>query len=304
MNSRYIFPAILAAVLLPATHSSAVPFQEGGAGAAAPYCQIADNRQDPMYSLSLADLFEEKIEGFGDTSVLELKADWEFAYYRSPEHGDISMGLDVQLTYFADSAGVQLPDQLLKLAVDSALTWRGAAGYSYRFEIAPGVYSDLEELNFSALSFPFALSAIRAFTPQVSGLVGLELRPEWDLVVKPRLGIAWEVSPTLWVQAMIPESRVIWAATDNWQVYGGIVWNNVDYELREKGGLDRGRLTVEDIRMTLGVMQQVSSGHHLSVEIGQSVERDLEFEQGTESIPASLNIDDAFFFGLILGGPF
>jgi hypothetical protein len=287
-----------------ATVASAVPFQREDTGGALVYDQVLDNPQEPLYGIELVNIFESTIEGFGDTTINEFAGHWEFAYYRIPDMGHVAVGVAAQLTLFQDSAGVSLPDELLKLALDGTLTWRTDFGVAYEFGFQPGLYTDFEDFDLEGLAFPFSISVIRSFMPELSGVAGLEIRPQFETVVRPRLGITWAAGDTVWMQIMIPESRAVWAVDDLWRAHVSAEWNSVDYRIGDKQSLNRDSIAVEDIRLAIGVTYQMSDLHHFTVELGQSIDRTFDFDNATPGLPSDFDIDDTAFLRFMLGGPF
>ena len=284
--------------------ASAVPFQRQDAGGSSGFDQILDNPQEPLYGVELVNLFESTVEGFGDTTINEIGGNWEFAYYRIPNMGHLAAALAAQFTIFQDSAGVALPDEVLKLALAGTLTWRADRGLAYELGFQPGLYTDVEDFGFDALAFPFSVSVIRSFAPDLSGVAGLEIRPEFITVVRPLLGITWAASDYVWMQIMIPESRAVWGINDRWRTHLSAEWNNVDYRVGDKDGLSREGISLEDIRFAVGVTYQMSDLHHFTVELGRSTHRSVEFETGPPGRPADFDLDDTGFIRFVLGGPF
>lgn len=297
-------PALAASLMVVASTASAVPFQPQNAPASGVYDQVLDNPQKPLYGLEWVNLFESDVDDFGDTTVNELKGHWEFAYYRIPDVGHVAVAIDTHLTLFQDSAGIALPDELLKLALDGTLTWRTDHGVAYELGFEPGLYSDFEDFGTDGFAFPFSVRAVRSFLPELSGVAGLEIRPEFDTVVRPHIWIAWLVSDYVWLQLMIPESRAVWTVNSNLRAHFGVEWNSVDYHLGDQPGLDRDQISMEDIRFALGLSFQMSDLHHFTIEVGQAIERSIDFEDDAEVLPSDFDFEDAAFLRFSLGGPF
>ena len=108
-----------------------------------PYCQILDNPSEPLYRIRLGYVSESDVEDGGSTSLIELEADWEFAYFRNVMRGDVDCDLMLDTVLFMDSAGIDLPNQATVLALDAGWVAR-SGGTAFALRTQPGVYSDLE----------------------------------------------------------------------------------------------------------------------------------------------------------------
>jgi hypothetical protein len=273
-------------------------------GGTAGYCQILDHVARPIYEFRLTVIPESGFAGYGDSGFLEIAADWDVAYFRGVALGDVEMNLRSKLTLLTDSARLELPDQVAMVAADIAWTGRYEGGYGVQARVKPGIYSDIEELGLDALAFPFSGTFIYAFDPAVSGMIGLEIRPGFERLVMPILGVAWEIRSDLRLEAGLPRTRLQYYAAQGWSTHLGFDWENVSYELREKGSFDRKQMTLEDYRLYWGLTRRVSDQMQLTFELGRAFERSVEFEAPPPGQPGDIAVDEAVYLKAALGGPF
>jgi hypothetical protein len=268
-------------------------------------CQILDNpAARPVYQVGIAYVAESEFGEGEDSGIFEMEADWYFAHFRDILYGDIDLSLAARTLFLADSAGLQLPDQLVKLALDAGWTWRYTNGMGLQVRAAPGIYSDLEEFAAGALAVPFSVAVTRAFTPEMSGIAGFEIRPDFDRVLMPILGIEWQAFDEFRVKARIPESRVTWFISRDWSAHLGFEWRDTTYDLREKGDFDRKSIALEEFRLSLGAGFRVSDQLEVVGAIGRSVGRKVIFDRVESGFDEEVDVEDATYIHFGLVGPF
>ena len=269
-----------------------------------PECQILDNSVKPVWSVNLGYIPDRRFSNHGKAEMIELDADYELGYYRDVFTGDIDLNVDLDLTILPDSARLDLPDQLIALALDVGWTWRYLNGSAIQVRIAPGIYSDFEEFGGSAFSIPMSIAGIYALNNNLSGIAGLQFRPSWELEVMPIVGAVWEISDQARLEAMLPESKLTVIVDDLCQVFGGIAWNNTSYAIRDQSAYDRKQITFEDWRTKIGAIYLYSDGIHLVGELGYVFNREVKFERVSAGDDRSINIDSTPYIRIGIAGPF
>jgi len=268
------------------------------------YCQILDAVTDPVYEVGFAYLGESRFDGYGKSVMIELDADWNFAYFRDVLRGDIELDLDFLSVVIFKSAGLQLPDQVAKIAVDAGWTWRYEGGSALQVRAAPGIYSDIEEIDGDMFFVPLSCSMIQVLGPEWSGIAGIELRPGFERTIMPILGLAWEVREDLRLELRVPESKCVWYINRDWITHFGFEWQSTSFSLREHGSNGRDMITLEDLRAFLGLTHSISDQFRVTGEIGRSFGRSVEFEHDALGLDNNIDIDRAWFVRFALGGPF
>ena len=140
------------------------------------HCQVLDDVTEPVYEIGMTYVPASQFGDEGDSAFLEFDTDWEFAYFRNVLWGEMDLHLKVRNIMFMGSARIDLPDEVAMLALDVGWTARYRNGVSLQLRATPGYYCDLEQIGPDGLFVPFSCSLIRAFTPEVSGIVGAEVR--------------------------------------------------------------------------------------------------------------------------------
>lgn len=274
-------------------------------------CPILDNPDRPAFEAGLTIVpearFEDDMRRYGDGAVLEFDGMWALAHFWDVLMGEIDVGAQTELILFPDSAGVQLPDQLVQLNLDAGWTWRFQDGAGFQLRAMPGIYSDLEAVETRIVSMPVSAAFVQAFDPSLAGVLGLTYRHDFERRIMPIMGAVWQPSGALRVSAQIPESRVTWFGGRGWRVFGGFRWENVTYALREKGAFDRDDITLDDYRVYAGAEWRLNGNLRVSGRIGRIFNRTIEFTggRGEPGDPQpDVDVDDALYLRLALVAPF
>jgi len=267
-------------------------------------CQILDRPAKPVWNANMALIPARRFSGYGKTEFIEFDGSAEIAYYRDVLMGDIDVDVGLALSLFPDSAGLQFPDQLMWLAADAGWTWRYVNGAALQVRVAPGIYSDAEEISSSAFSMPLSVAGVYIFNSSLSGTAGLQLRPGWELAAMPIVGVAWEISNQVRLEAMLPESRLVVAVDDLLQLHAGFAWNNTTYAIKEKGSYDRKHVTLEDYRTSVGATYLLVDELHLVGELGYVYKREVEFDRVPSGSSNDASIDSTPYVRFGIAGPF
>ena len=270
----------------------------------APVCQILDKAPIPAYSLDLTYVSEGHFDGYGDSSILELDGYLELAYFYDVLSGDLDLNLDFNGTLFLSAAELQLPNQLMALALDTGLTWRYLNGTAIQLRVAPGIYSDVESISFGNWYMPFSLAGIKRFTSTLSGIAGVEIRAGFDRIIMPIAGLVWAPDNSFRLEATLPEAQAIYYWDDIWTSYIGWTWESTTYSIREKSDYDREKITLESYRTFIGTSYAISDQLRLIGEAGITSGRKVIFEETPDDMDDSIDISSDLFIKFGIGGPF
>lgn len=287
-----ILRVVIAAGLMGLPHVAV-----GGPGT----CQIVDKPLDHLYEVGVSYTPPSRFEGYEKSDMLELDVDWPFGYIKDFGGGVIDFDLVIQDILFLDSAGLDLPNQLGKVAVDSGFTLRNSSGTAVQIRLKPGIYTDLDEIDSDSFHLPVSFAMIRAFTPNLSGEVGLEVRPGFERLFMPIIGLAWKISEDVRLDAGLPHSRFLLALTPELKTYLAFDWENTSFQLADSGGSDENTLTLEDVQAYWGVQYTVSDILQFKGEIGNVFNRSVEFGSATDN---QIDIQDSLFVRFAIGAPF
>ncbi len=266
-------------------------------------CQILDGSAQPTFRIGFDYVADADVEGFGETGLAAWDARWEAGYFHDVLMGDIDIGIMGRYRMLTDSAGMQLPDQLAVLAADVGWTWRYVNATALQLRAQPGVYSDMERIDFNAVHVPFSAAGVFRLLDSLSAIAGVSVRLGFERVFMPICGFAWEPIPEVRVAAMLPESRVDVHWTRDWSTHARLAWESESYRLDEKGDFDRERITLEDYRGALGATRRITDEMYVVGEAGMSFERTIEF-QHSDGLARQADIDPAVFLRIAVAGPF
>jgi hypothetical protein len=274
-------------------------------------CQILDAPCRPVFETGISIVPEASFRGesrsYGDGSMIEFDGMWQLAHFWDVAMGEIDTSIEAALLLFPDSVGLQLPDQLFRLNLDAGWTWRFVGDYGVQVRAKPGMYSDFEAFESRVLSVPVSVAYVQAWNPSLSGVLGVEYRHDFDRRIMPLIGAVWAPSREWRIDARLPESRITFFSLSGWSLFTGFEWQNMTYALREKGGLGRTDLTVDDYRLHAGARWNLNGDLYLSAQIGRIFNRSLEFDGGRQTTgdpERDIDVGEALFLRVALIGPF
>jgi len=268
-----------------------------------PPCQILDSPLRPAYWAELSVTPDSTFDGFGETAYTEAVAGFLLGYYRLPR-GELDAAFEMELITVLSSAGIGLPDVLGRAAIDVGWTVRDKSGTALQFRGAPGLYTDMASFGSKSWSMPMTIAFIRAFTPSLSGIAGVEMRPMFETPALPLVGLEWEVAPRLRVKAQLPESRVDWFFSDWWMTSLGCEWRARGFYMEEGAGTDRRHVEFDDLRACWKLAYQLSDDVAIGAQVGYVFDRSVQFRRPAPGVPARVDLEDNVFLGITVAGPF
>ncbi len=270
----------------------------------APSCQILDKNQTPSYSVDLSYIADSDFSGYDSSRFMELNASLELGYYYDVLEGELDMALDFDGTWLLSSAGLQLPDQLVVLALDAGLTWRYMNGVALQVRVAPGIYGDFEEVTIENWNMPISVAGVKRFNSDVSAIAGVQVRFGFERELMPIVGVVWAPSDWLRIEATLPEAKAVYYFNDVWSANVQWAWESMTYNIREKGDYDREKVTFESYRTSLGATYSISDSLKLTGDIGMLRGRGVEFKRTADDMDNSIDISSEAFARVGLAGPF
>jgi len=261
----------------------------------APFCQILDRLEDPVWHATVGYVAQEDVEDANDFGLIELETGAGLAYLHTAAGTfDLRLRFDVDVT--TGSGGVDLPDQYGSLALELDWALRGASGRSLLLEASPGFYTDFEDLSGKDLFVPLRASMVQAFNDRISGQAGLAVFPGFDRVVDPIAGIRWGLSDSWLLDLFYPDSRLVFSPVPALRLHAGYsIREYPEYQLADDD--DRDRFLYREQRWYLGAQYAIGDTAHLLVDAGRVVHREIDFENG-----AGGDVDPALFVRIGLGG--
>jgi hypothetical protein len=263
----------------------------------ADYSPILSEAPDNLYEAGMSLIPGGHFSGYGSTFMMELDGYWEFAYLRSILEGNVDMSLKARDTVFMGSAHLDLPNQLVKFAVDAGWGRSFKDGLAMQVRAIPGLYSDTDALGGGPFFMPVSCSLIRTFSPDFAGILGLQYRYGFEATLMPIIGLQWDVGDDFRFRAGLPESKVVWNIDRQWNAKLRLFWDNTSYRLDD----DRDMITLEDFRLSLAVTHRYSRQLSFIGEVGYAFDRSVEFDRNPSG---DISMDDTMFIRFALGGPF
>ena len=261
------------------------------------YCQLVDRYEEPLWNAYIGYVSEaaggETIEKLG---ILEFGGGAGLFYYHT-YFGEFDLKVQVDAISFTGRGTTNMPGLLAAAHADLDYTLKLQDGYSVRLGMAPGVYSHIMHVNGDHVFYPFRLHGIRAFSPNVSGLAGLNFYPGFHRLIDPTVGVRWALSDFLLLDIFYPRTDIVFRPSVNWALRAGVEIDRTS-EFRLKRKDERDSLILDQTRLSLRLDRLLDNDWLLMFELGRIVDRSLEFRREQ----ASQKLEDAYYFRIGLGG--
>ncbi len=260
------------------------------------YCQILDRLDEPIWQAYAGVVGKSRVEGFRDTGMIEAGGHFGLLYFRTG-FGEFDLRAAIDSVFFTRSADIDLPHHVSAARLDLRYVMRLQDGYALRLGFEPGLYSEIEHASTDHLFYPFSLHGIRAFTPELSGLAGLNFYPGFDRLVDPRVGVRWAPSDYLMFDVFYPQTEIVFRPNFDWALRAGVEFREyLEYHLKNTD--DRRRLMMDETRIYLGVDRLITQDLQWMVRIGRLVNRSIDFRRFEQE----KDLDDAYFVRIGIGG--
>jgi len=287
-------PALASAILLFAAGAG----WAGNTGSTAFDC--LDGVPVPSYRAALTYYPSFDYEDAGSGSGMEFDVDWELGYYRISGRSVVDTRGVARLTFLSGSGDLDLPSQLVRIALDAGWTWDFAPDYALAVRAYPGYYADLRGLDFESLSVPLSGAVRRELHPQLSVIAGFEYRHGFGDPFVPVLGADWEINEMSRLRIGFPETRYDLYLSRAWGAAAGIEWENVSYDLHD--GSDQ--MTQKGCRWYIEGTRRLSDQLELGVRVGGVAGRTLEFRQRGSRGVWDVDVSGGSFVTVGVRGPF
>ncbi len=260
----------------------------------------ASNESDAWYRLSLVSSGD--VEGCDDGFGLYV-AEAHFGLYEGRDilAGDFFFDINPSLSVLTDDAGLSfMPSVLIAIPFDFTWIWRYLNGWSFELGATPGLYADAKGLFQShSLGIPFRGCFYYALAPDTAVRAGVEIRPGWDLIAMPLVGVAWQPSDMFFAEIGLPRSLAE-VQLGPVGIYGKIAWNNMTYALDDHDDNPE-KFTLNGWQFGAGVSVSFTETIRLAFEAGVITGRDITFE---DSGDLDLDVDSAMYFAVLFGSEF
>lgn len=289
MDIRRMIGAALFAGLIAAPPQA--PAQYG-----ADYCQILDRFEEPIWLGYAGYVNKARIQGFDDVGMAEAGVA-SGLFYLHTDFGEVDLQAAVDSVFFSGGSDARLPGHVSAARLDLNYVLRFEYGYALRLGVEPGFYSEIAHANTDHIFYPFSIHGLRSFTPNISGLAGLNFYPGFDRLIDPRLGIRWAISDYMMLDLFYPKTEFVFRPTIDWAFRAGVeIREYLEYQLKSTD--DRERLMMDETRIYLGADCLLTDTIQLSVRAGRVVDRNIDFKR----FDLEKKIEDAYFVRIGIGG--
>ncbi len=267
-------------------------------------CQILDIPSEPVYKVSLDMIPDGEFEDYGNSTMLEIGGLWKLPYLRDILWGDIDTRFELDSVFFMNSVSLDLPGQVAGIYLNSGWTTRMVDGTSWQARVRPGLYSDMTMIGGEDFFMPFSLAFIKSFSPDMSGILGVEVRSGFERTLMPLVGIEYEFGGAARLEARIPKSKLEYFLSTRWTTHLGLEWRNRSFRVHEDVLGDPDMLTLDDFVGWWGLTYRASDELHLFADFGRSFSRSIEFSGNDPGADSHVDIGSGVFARFALGGPF
>jgi hypothetical protein len=261
-------------------------------------CPVLDLRSDPVYTLDLGFVLPSDAENGSTFSLMEWDVQTDLLYFREVLLGDLDIRMQFQSVVPLNDAGLKLPDQLLMVAFDNRWTWRYVNDTAFQWRFEPGFYSALDSLSLESFAMPMTFTGIRTIDSSLAAVAGVAVRFGFEREFMPVAGVVWQPSPIFRLEALLPESRLVYHVLPEWAVQARWAWESVTYQLPDDRD-ERKRVTFESTLVAIGLTREITPELRMTGELGLLNGREIEFGRG-----GAADVDPSGYVRVGIGGAF
>ncbi len=182
-----------------------------------------------------------------------------------------SVGLAAERFGFGREKMSLLPTALGSVSVPLGVTWEIDARWSFRTEVAPGIYSDFSEIGWSDFNAPIISGISYAVNDDLQLFLQVSVDARRDMPVVGGPGLRWRINPRWTLSILVPRPRIEYRPDDSWLLYAGAELVGGAYQLSVHHGTGRGDAQFDDVNITYreiraGVGAVWNLGHGFRVE--------------------------------------
>ena len=181
---------------------------------------------------------------------------------------------------FGRETGNPLPANLQSVAVPLSATWRFHEGWQAFGEVAPGLYSDFEEITGKDFNAPFIGGVGYTINPDLQVFLSVSVDGRRDMPVVGGPGVRWRFAEHWTLSLMLPRPQLQYRPTDDLTLHVGAELTGGAYHLNSHFGRDHGLVAMDDqiasyreIRVGAGARWGGPKGFYASLEGGWMIDR-------------------------------
>jgi hypothetical protein len=217
------------------------------------------------------------------------------------------LGASWQRFDFSPPAGAPIPSELTALALKLGYNRQLNPEWALRFEIDPGFYSDLHELDGGDFNAPCGLRMVRTVSREFQWLVGLNVDLRSGTPVLGGAGACWQITPDCTLLLMVPTPRVEWTVSPSLGLFVGVDLRSGAFRVADDFGrrharplLDAQIVDYREISAGAGLRWQLTPAVAVNVAGGWMFDRRFEYAErnlllnGAGAATAQITVTGAF----------
>ena len=223
-------------------------------------------------------------------SVSEQNTHFQYVLtYSSPGQIVLRGGLGYDRFDFSVPGGALLPDTLQSAHLIAGIDFQ-VSDLLVRLELQPGFYGDLRSTGTRDFNMPVVLGISWLVNKDLQWIAGLSFNADRGLPVLGGLGVRWSIAPRWVLNAVPPNPRLEFKATDNLTLFGGGQIITSTFRMNDRFGSSRGdprfnRAIVDytEVRAGGGFAWKLSPSATLEMELGYMAYRNFDFHRVDEN---------------------
>ena len=216
--------------------------------------------------------------------------------------GKLVFSLDYKYNQFTvkNNQGSKNEDDVHNISL-AALYIREHGKRRHIFSIAPGLYSDMEEITADDLDVTAMYNFMYSKSNQLQWIVGIGYsRSFGDPTAFPIVNAVIQPNEHWQLTLGFPKTSVSFAPSSHWHSYAKLQPNGGKWNLDTEGSNDV-NLIYSSFEFLAGVERRLANNLWLGIEAGQSFARELEFSNSSSnSVIGEVDVKDASFIAFNL----
>lgn len=199
----------------------------------------------------------------------------------------LDMGMEWRRREVDYSRNPGLPSALQIVSVPLVASFEVNEPSTLAIRIAPGIYSDMEDLGWSDVNAPIGIRFYHEYAHEVIWYAGLQADWMNEIPVMPDFGVRWRFWYDWILDVNLPNPRIEYEITDKWVGSAGVEWRGAAYRVSEvlpssggRPGTGDATLTYRDYRVKVGLRYQWDEESFFQLAGGYSLHRRLKFSDG------------------------
>jgi hypothetical protein len=225
---------------------------------------------------------------FGINDML-VQATFGFPFFTRENPLLVTPAFELQL--LEGPTAPSMPAQLYDASVSFMNLRKISDTFTLQIAATPGVHADFEEVTSESIRIPARLLGIWDWRPDTQLIFGVMYLARDDIQFLPAVGAIWTPSEESRWELIFPRPRIaqrfVYAGDLEWWWYVGGEFGGGTYTVADAGGLGPNVITLNDLRLLLGVERRMAGGINGRVELGYVFNRQIEFQELLPTYDAS-----------------